>query len=114
MGQLTKRENQVLSGVRAGMMDKEVARALGIRPSTVSMHLQRAARKLGANGRIGAVLATLPQPGPLPHTTYERRLLAYMIHGEARGEPLAGMLAVSAGEIDGDVVIEEAPQGRPS
>lgn len=24
------------------------------------------------------------------------------------------VLAVSAGEIDGDVVIEEAPQGRPS
>lgn len=91
---LSKRESEVLAGIRAGLQDKEIARGLGVSVNTVTSTASRVYQKLGVSSRVEAVLATTALSEPVPHTEYERLLLAYVIKGEARGEPLAGMLAV--------------------
>jgi DNA-binding CsgD family transcriptional regulator len=52
---LTPREEQVLEQLRRGMPLKVIAIELGLHPSTISMHVGSAARKLGACGRVALV-----------------------------------------------------------
>ena len=52
---LTARENDCLRWVAAGKSDWEVGRILGIAPTTVKFHIERARRKLGAHSRMQAV-----------------------------------------------------------
>ena len=48
---LTKREREIVSSVCRGLSYKEVARPLGIAPSTVSNHIYRVFEKLGVTSR---------------------------------------------------------------
>lgn len=52
---LTARENDCLRWVAAGKSDWEIGRILGIAPTTVKFHVERARRKLGAHSRTQAV-----------------------------------------------------------
>lgn len=52
---LTERERQILSWVREGKHNPEVAELLGISPLTVKNHVQKILRKLGAVNRAQAV-----------------------------------------------------------
>jgi two-component system, NarL family, nitrate/nitrite response regulator NarL len=52
---LTDREAEVLGLLADGLQQKEVARSLGISPKTVSTHVERIHRKLGAHNRMEAV-----------------------------------------------------------
>jgi len=56
---LTDRERQCLRLVHAHMNSKQIARRLGIKPSTVDRHCENAARKLKAAGRVDAALLLL-------------------------------------------------------
>lgn len=53
---LTDRERQCLRLVHAHLNSKQIARRLGIKPSTVDRHCENAARKLNAAGRVDAAL----------------------------------------------------------
>lgn len=53
--QLSARERQVLAYAALGYTNKHIAYTLGLRPSTVSTHLHRAMRKVGARSH-GALL----------------------------------------------------------
>lgn len=53
---LTERERECLRLVHAHLNSKQIARKLGIKPSTVDRHCENAARKLKAAGRIDAAL----------------------------------------------------------
>jgi DNA-binding NarL/FixJ family response regulator len=53
---LTPRERQVLEKVGAGLSNKEIARALGIREPTVKLHMKTLYRKIGASNRTQAAL----------------------------------------------------------
>ena len=55
MQSLTPREEQVVAHLRLGMPLKVIAIELGLHPSTISMHVGSAARKLGACGRLALV-----------------------------------------------------------
>lgn len=62
---LTDRERECLRLVHAHMNSKQIARRLGIRPSTVDRHCENAARKLNATGRVDAALLLIAdQPVP--------------------------------------------------
>jgi DNA-binding CsgD family transcriptional regulator len=52
---LTSREAQVLSLVRRGVSNGEIALALGISRRTVEKHLEHVYRKLGVAGRYEAI-----------------------------------------------------------
>lgn len=52
---LTPREEQVVAHLKLGMPLKVIAIELGLHPSTISMHVGSAARKLGACGRVALV-----------------------------------------------------------
>lgn len=51
MDMLTKREREIVNSVCRGLSYKEVARPLGIAPSTVSNHVYRVFEKLGVTSR---------------------------------------------------------------
>jgi len=51
MDMLTNREREIVSSVCRGLSYKEVARPLGIAPSTVSNHIYRVFEKLGVSSR---------------------------------------------------------------
>lgn len=53
---LTARETDVLALLGAGGSNKEIARRLGVQPSTVERHVTNLYRKLGAKGRADAAL----------------------------------------------------------
>lgn len=53
---LTERERECLRLVHAHLNSKQIARRLGIKPSTVDRHCENAARKLNAAGRVNAAL----------------------------------------------------------
>ncbi|MBL8325711.1 MAG: alpha/beta fold hydrolase [Rubrivivax sp.] len=53
--QLTARQREVLAQVAQGLGDKEIARALGLSPRTVEMHVARAIEALKARNRSEAV-----------------------------------------------------------
>lgn len=57
--ELTEREQQVMTLVASGLINKEVAAELHIRPATVKSHLSRIFMKLGAGNRVEAVLTFL-------------------------------------------------------
>ena len=56
-GSLTPREREVLTRVADGLTTSEIADALFVTPATVSKHLEHIYRKLGVNGRTGALAA---------------------------------------------------------
>ena len=56
---LTKRQLQVLEGVRDGLTAESVANVLGLSPETVREHLKTARRRLGANNATHAVIMAI-------------------------------------------------------
>ena len=58
---LTDRERECLRLVHAHLNSKQIARRLGIKPSTVDRHCENAARKLNASGRVDAALLLLAE-----------------------------------------------------
>lgn len=56
---ITKREAQVLGILSQGSTTDQVAQALFLSPETVQTHVRNAARKLGAHGRLHAVILAL-------------------------------------------------------
>ena len=56
---LTKRQLQVLAGVRDGHTAESVANILGLSPETVREHLKTARRRLGANNATHAVITAI-------------------------------------------------------
>jgi DNA-binding NarL/FixJ family response regulator len=69
-GKLTRREDEIMVLIGAGLSNKEIARRLAISDNTVKTHLHRVYVKLHRSGRFKALLA---QPafgadsGALPH-----------------------------------------------
>jgi LuxR family maltose regulon positive regulatory protein len=55
-GPLTAREQEVLSLLRSGLSNREIARALWIAESTAKVHVRNVLRKLGARTRAEAVV----------------------------------------------------------
>src|SRR6266404_1468155 len=53
---LTDREREVIRGIAAGLVNKEIADQLGISEQTVKNHIARIFAKLGARGRAHAVV----------------------------------------------------------
>ena len=53
--QLTARERQVLAWVARGKTNAEIARLLGLAPSTVGKHLENVYAKLGVSSRTAAM-----------------------------------------------------------
>ena len=67
---LTSREQQVAELVEQGLKNKEIARALGICPGTVKIHLKHIFEKTGVRGRYGLALSGLKERGYLPAARY--------------------------------------------
>jgi two-component system response regulator FixJ len=63
LGQLTRREREVLDGLVAGKANKQVAYDMGISPRTVEVHRATAMVKLQARSFADAVRIVLAQPG---------------------------------------------------
>lgn len=55
-GNLTQREAEVLSGLRQGKSNKEIARDLDLQEVTIKLHVKTLCRKLGARNRTQAAL----------------------------------------------------------
>ena len=55
---LSRRQSQVLAGVRSGKTNTEIALALGLSPLTVKSHVQQALRKLAVANRAEAAAVT--------------------------------------------------------
>jgi len=49
---LTKREAQIVEGIRLGLTNKQIGRKLGISPTTVKTHLEHIFVKLGVSTRV--------------------------------------------------------------
>ncbi|BAN48113.1 HD domain-containing phosphohydrolase [Metapseudomonas resinovorans] len=60
-GPLSERETEILRRISTGASNKEVARDLGISPSTVRTHVESVFRKLGCSTRAAATLKALTQ-----------------------------------------------------
>ncbi|MOA55791.1 putative transcriptional regulatory protein NarL [compost metagenome] len=56
---LSERETQILQCISIGQSNKEVARQLGISPSTVRTHVESVFRKLQCTTRAAATLKAL-------------------------------------------------------
>lgn len=54
--QLTRRQEEVLDLMVAGLPDKEIARRLGVSDQTVKNHIWQACVRLAAHGRVQAAL----------------------------------------------------------
>jgi DNA-binding NarL/FixJ family response regulator len=52
---LTQREQMVLIAAADGLTAREIGRRLGVRERTITSHLNNIYRKLGVNGRVGAL-----------------------------------------------------------
>jgi DNA-binding NarL/FixJ family response regulator len=61
----TARERQVLSLLRAGQPNREIALALGIDKGTVKAHIGRLMRKVGVNNRTALTVHASTQAEPL-------------------------------------------------
>lgn len=55
-GHLTQRESEVLSGLRQGKSNKEIARDLNLQEVTIKLHVKTLCRKLGAKNRTQAAI----------------------------------------------------------
>lgn len=64
--ELTPREQQVLTLVEQGCRNKDIAKALNIRPGTVKIHLKHIFEKTGVRGRYGLALSGMKEKGLLP------------------------------------------------
>ena len=64
-GVLSARELQVLTAIRTGRTNREIAGALGISPCTVNRHVENILRKLPARNRAQAAAARTSVPGYL-------------------------------------------------
>jgi len=60
---LTRRETHVLELVRLGYMNKEIAQALNICPSTVKIHMKNIFAKTGVRGRHSLALTSILPDG---------------------------------------------------
>jgi DNA-binding CsgD family transcriptional regulator len=56
---LTEREQQVLTGMAQGLSNGAVARRMSVAEDTVKTHARQVFAKLGANGRVQAVVRGL-------------------------------------------------------
>jgi len=56
---LSKREIEVVNGVKQGLSNKEIGKVLGVAPTTVKTHLENICRKLGVSNRT-----QIAQQGP--------------------------------------------------
>lgn len=59
LGQLTKREGEVLALLAEGQSNKQIAQALGLKDITVAFHLKGIFRKFGVSNRTEAVIAAV-------------------------------------------------------
>jgi DNA-binding NarL/FixJ family response regulator len=76
---LTVRQQAVLNSLREGKSNKVIARQLGMRESTVKVHVRQIMKKLGAANRTQAALsATLDLPPDLESPPYPEELIAVM------------------------------------
>lgn len=64
---LTDRETEVLTLLGQGASNKDIARSLGVRPSTVERHVTNLYRKLGAKGRADAAVHAVARGLVSPH-----------------------------------------------
>jgi two-component system, NarL family, nitrate/nitrite response regulator NarL len=64
--QLTRREREVVRLLESGMTNKEIARALDLRLSTVKNHMHNVLSKYGASGRGEVVAAADHGPAQVP------------------------------------------------
>ncbi len=64
--ELTPREQQVMDLVEQGHKNKDIAKALNIRPGTVKIHLKHIFEKTGVRGRYGLALSGMKDKGLLP------------------------------------------------
>lgn len=58
-GNLTQREAEVLSGLRQGKSNKEIARDLDLQEVTIKLHVKTLCRKLGAKNRTQAAIMAI-------------------------------------------------------
>ncbi|UAL10763.1 helix-turn-helix domain-containing protein [Caulobacter segnis] len=70
---LTPREREILRLIAAHLQSKEIARALGLSPKTVEMHVLSARRRLSGMSRRDAALAFVAWEGEDPGNDYRRR-----------------------------------------
>ena len=55
---LTKREAQIVEGIRLGLTNKQIGRKLGISPTTVKTHLENIFHKLNVTHRVQLAILT--------------------------------------------------------
>jgi FixJ family two-component response regulator len=65
LGKLTERERQVLDGVIAGRLNKQIGGALGITEKTVKVHRGRVMEKMGVDS-LAALVHVAQRAGILP------------------------------------------------
>ncbi len=70
---LTPREREILRLIAAHLQSKEIARALGLSPKTVEMHVLSARRRLSGMSRRDAALAFVAWEGSDPGNDYRKR-----------------------------------------
>jgi DNA-binding CsgD family transcriptional regulator len=70
---LTPREREILRLIAAHLQSKEIARALGLSPKTVEMHVLSARRRLSGMSRRDAALAFVAWEGGHPGSDYRKR-----------------------------------------
>lgn len=70
---LTPREREILRLIAAHLQSKEIARALGLSPKTVEMHVLSARRRLSGMSRRDAALAFVAWEGGDPGNDYRRQ-----------------------------------------
>ncbi len=70
---LTRREQQVLSELRRGRTNKEIAARLGVSLTTINKHVQQVLKKLHVRTRAQAVVAVDAQANGRPHTVSDQR-----------------------------------------
>jgi DNA-binding CsgD family transcriptional regulator len=70
---LTPREREILRLIAAHLQSKEIARALGLSPKTVEMHVLSARRRLSGMSRRDAALAFVAWEGGDPGNGYRKQ-----------------------------------------
>ena len=70
---LTPREREILRLIAAHLQSKEIARALGLSPKTVEMHVLSARRRLSGMSRRDAALAFVAWEGGDPGSDYRKQ-----------------------------------------